>query len=138
VKFLHSVAALLSLVVMPLAAHAADCSHPSGGPGMSSAQASFQCAEQVRIQDDQQLDGLYNKLLVTLRDDPRLHTHPREDLTAAHRAWLAYRNAECQFRISLASGAPQWAQVNHSQCLSNLTEARIKTLADYLQQAQGE
>jgi uncharacterized protein YecT (DUF1311 family) len=136
VKRSHYAAALLCL--LPLAASAADCDHPPGGVGLASAQANFECAEKTRVATDQKLNDMVQKLLSTLRDDTKRGIKPHTDFIAAQQGWLAYRNAECDFRISLSSGAPQWAKVNHSQCLADLTAARVKNLEDYLQQAQSE
>ena len=135
-KLSHCAAALFFL--LPIAASAADCDHPPGGIGLGSAQANLQCAEKTRAATDQKLNDIYQKLLATLRDDPKRGINPHSDLIAAQRAWIAYRDAECGFRNSLSSGAPQWAAVNRSECLTDLTAARAKNLAEYLQQAQAE
>jgi uncharacterized protein YecT (DUF1311 family) len=140
VKRSHYAAALLCLfpALFSLAASAADCDHPPGGAGFASAQANFECAEKVRVANDQKLNDMVQKLLGTLRDDNRRGIRPHTDFIAAQQAWIGHRNAECQFRVSLSSGAPQWAKVNHSQCLADLTAARVKNLEEYLQQAQSE
>ncbi|RFU48275.1 lysozyme inhibitor LprI family protein [Paraburkholderia sp. DHOC27] len=136
----HYAAALLSVSfgLLSSAASAADCDHLTGGVGFASAQTSFDCAEKTRVANEQQLDDMVQKLLATLRDDNRRGIKPHTDFIAGQQAWVAYRNAECQFRNSLGSGAPQWAKVNTSQCLANMTAARVKNLQDYLLQSKSE
>ncbi|WP_157636712.1 lysozyme inhibitor LprI family protein, partial [Burkholderia ubonensis] len=52
--------------------------------------------------------------------------------------WVAFRDAECDFRTSVSGGAHQWLIVNRAQCLAELTEQRTKVLDDYLKRAQDE
>lgn len=136
-KLSHYAVAVLFLLpcLVPLTAAAADCNHPSA---FASAQENFECAEKVRVATDQQLNDMVAKLLGTLRDDTRRNIKPHTDFLAAQQAWVSWRDAECNFRLSLSSGAPQWAKVNRSQCLTDLTAARVKKLVEYLQQAKSE
>ncbi|MBS0276429.1 MAG: DUF1311 domain-containing protein [Proteobacteria bacterium] len=48
-------------------------------------------------------------------------------LRKSERAWIAFRNAECDFRTSGSKGGSIWPLV-HAQCLTELTRARIKQL----------
>lgn len=130
--------AAVLLCLLSSTAFAADCDHPPGGAGFASAQANFECAEKVRIANEQNLNDMVQKLLATLRDDNRRGIRPHTDFIAGEQAWLAYRNAECQFRNSLSSGAPQWGKVNNSLCLGDLTAVRVKSLQDYLLQSKSE
>jgi uncharacterized protein YecT (DUF1311 family) len=138
VKRSYYPAALLCSLLFSSAAMAADCDHPPGGAGFASAQANFECAEKIRVANEQNLNDMVQKLLATLRDDNRRGIRPHTDFIAAQQAWVNYRNSECQFRNSLSSGAPQWAKVNNSQCLADLTAARVKSLQDYLLQSKSE
>ncbi|WP_198386997.1 lysozyme inhibitor LprI family protein [Burkholderia ubonensis] len=63
---------------------------------------------------------------------------PRTQIVSAQRTWVAFRDAECDFRTSVSGGAHQWLIVNHAQCLAELTEQRTKVLDDYLKRAQDE
>ncbi|WP_232453945.1 lysozyme inhibitor LprI family protein, partial [Burkholderia ubonensis] len=80
----------------------------------------------------------YKKLLGALKDDPDSGLIPRTQIVSAQRTWVAFRDAECDFRTSASGGAHQWLIVNHAQCLAELTEQRTKVLEDYLKRAQDE
>lgn len=129
---------LLVFSGVSLNAFALDCSNPPGGIGPDAAQANFQCAEKDRTAADKSLNDTYKKLLANLKDDPEQQRFSRTQVVAAQRAWVAFRDAECEFQASLSGSAPQWLPVNRSQCLTQLTTARTKVLQGYLEQAQSQ
>jgi uncharacterized protein YecT (DUF1311 family) len=133
---------LLCLMVASIAcstdAFAVDCNNPPGGTDLASAQTNYQCAEKDRVAADAKLNQVYKKLTGLLKDDPEQETTPKSQVVAAQRAWVAFRDAECDFRTSLNGGARQWLIVNHSQCLTELTTERTKVLQGYLDQAQDQ
>lgn len=118
------------------AVYAVDCNTPPGGTDLVSAQANYRCAENDRIAADANLNRVYKRLIGMLKDSPEPETMPKTQLVAAQRAWLAFRDAECDFRTSLNGGARQWLLVNQSQCMTELTVQRTKMLQGYLDQAQ--
>ena len=133
---------ILGLAVAPMAFSAAvfavDCNNPPGGTDLTSAQANYQCAEKDRIAADAKLNRVYKRLTGFLKDNAEQETMPKTQIVAAQRAWLEFRDAECDFRTSLNGGAHQWLIVNHSQCLTELTVQRTKVLQGYLEQAQDQ
>ncbi|EML1599159.1 DUF1311 domain-containing protein [Burkholderia cenocepacia] len=117
---------------------ALDCNNPPGGIDPDSAQINYQCAEKDRRAADLKLNSTYKKLLSVLKDDPDSGVIPKTQIVSAQRAWVTFRDAECDLKTSLNGGARQWLIVNHSQCLTELTEQRTKALQDYLKQAQDQ
>jgi len=121
-----------------VSAFAVDCNNPPGGIDAESAQINYRCAEKDRQSADLKLNQTYRKLVSVLKDDPDSGLIPKTQIVSAQRAWVAFRDAECDLRTSVNGGARQWLIVNHSQCLTELTEQRTKTLQDYLKQVQGQ
>jgi uncharacterized protein YecT (DUF1311 family) len=117
---------------------AVDCNNPTGGIDLEAAQANYECSEKARISADAKLNQVYRELMGSLRDSPEQETMPKKQIVAAQRAWVAFRDAECDFRTSLNGGAHQWLIVNHSQCLAELTVERTKVLQGYVEQAQDQ
>jgi uncharacterized protein YecT (DUF1311 family) len=115
-------------------AFALDCHHPPGGIDLASAQANLQCAEKARVAADQELNDTYQKLL-SVKDNAETENFSRTQIVAAQRAWVVFRDAECELRTSLNGGAHQWQVVNRSQCIGELTAERTKKLQSYLEQA---
>ncbi len=105
-------------------------SDPCGG---SSGQELTECARKKLEIADKKLNATYNALLIKLKD---VH-HPEADnfdagLIAAQRAWIKYRDENCQFHGSFTGGAPIWQAYYHIQCLVDMTDAREKELQKYL------
>ncbi|MCA8023116.1 lysozyme inhibitor LprI family protein [Burkholderia metallica] len=137
IKILLKFGAALWLV-FSMNAFAVDCNNPPGGIDAESAQINYQCAEKDRHSADLKLNQAYKKLVSVLKDDPDSGLIPKTQIVYAQRAWVAFRDAECDLRTSVSGGARQWLIVNHSQCLTELTEQRTKTLQDYLKQVQDQ
>lgn len=129
---------VLALSCVSLNAFALDCNNPPGGTDLASAQGNFQCAEKARVAADKVLNDTYKKLLGSLKDDSEKENFSRTQIVSAQRAWVAFRDAECEFRTSLSGGAHQWLVVNRSQCIAELTADRTKALQSYLEQAQSQ
>ncbi len=113
------------------ATFAAECGAANAGVGLDSAQASLRCIERVEGVNDKKLNSSYRLLLSTLKDDPDQGAFARSHLVAAQRAWIAFRDSECELKGDLAGGAPQWRAVNQAQCVSDLTADRANELARY-------
>ncbi len=60
-----------------------------------------------------------------------------ETLRRAQRAWIAYRDAECEYRSYDALGGTMQPMIG-SQCRADLTRARIKTLRSVLDRTEGD
>ncbi len=127
---------LLSLLGYSLNAFSFDCNNLPGGIGPDAAQASLQCAEQERVVADRALNDRYGALLSQLKNHPQAQSTLQSRFVSAQRAWIAFRDAECDFRTNLSGGAPQWREVNRTQCLTELTTARVKVLEGDLEDAQ--
>jgi uncharacterized protein YecT (DUF1311 family) len=56
---------------------------------------------------------------------------------AAQRAWIAFRDSECDFAASGAAGGSIYAMI-FSQCLERLTRARIGAFDAYLACREGD
>lgn len=119
---------MLGLVPLMLsfAAHAA----PSCDQAASQA-AMAQCAAQAYKQADASLNKAYRAATARLQDD----AGRRDSLVRAQRAWLAFRDAECQFVAG--NGGSADAMVG-SMCLESLTRARTDALNQYLSCPEGD
>jgi uncharacterized protein YecT (DUF1311 family) len=115
---------------------AIDCNNLPAGIGPDAAQASLQCAEHDRAVADRALNDTYRKLRAQLNNNRGAQALVPDSLLAAQRAWVAFRDTECDFRASLSGAAPQWLGVNRTECLTALTTARVRMLKDYLEDAQ--
>lgn len=135
---LRSFCFTVASMTFSMGAFAFDCNNPPGGTDLASAQANYQCSEKDRITEDAKLNQVYKKLVGMLKDDPDKETMPKSQIVAAQRAWVAFRDAECDFRTSLNGGVHQWLMVNHSQCLAEVTSQRTKVLQGYLEQAHDQ
>lgn len=80
---------------------------------------------------DKRLNQLYAGITATLKNPGKDHT-PDDDetvkrLIAAERAWVAFRDAQCQYMSTVALNAPLEGYEYHS-CRYELTKERIKAL----------
>ncbi|MBU9216275.1 lysozyme inhibitor LprI family protein [Burkholderia gladioli] len=117
-------------------AYAVDCDNPPGGLGLASAQANYVCAEKMRQSSDAKLNQVYKKLLGAVKNDPDAGVDVKTELVSAQKAWIAFRDAECELSANISGAAQQWTIVNHSQCLAELTDERTKTIQNYLDQVK--
>jgi len=58
------------------------------------------CAAAASEKSDDELNALYQKIKLRLRDE----VDSRSTLVAAQRAWVRFRDAECKFATSAVSG----------------------------------
>jgi uncharacterized protein YecT (DUF1311 family) len=96
----------------------------------------LQCIETTESANDKQLNAAYKRLLGALKDNSDQGVFARTHLVAAQRAWIAFRDSECELKADLAGGAPQWRAVNQAQCVSDLTAERARELAHYIDAAK--
>jgi|tagenome__1003787_1003787.scaffolds.fasta_scaffold19931177_2 uncharacterized protein YecT (DUF1311 family) len=114
-----------------------DCSNPPGGVGLDSAEANLKCAEIDWKNSDAKLNQIYKKLSAKVKDVPDEEDFSKTQLVAAQRAWVAFRDAECELQASLDGGAPRWIIVNQTNCLADFTKERTLVFSKYLNQASG-
>ncbi|OWJ58115.1 lysozyme inhibitor LprI family protein [Paraburkholderia caledonica] len=116
-------------------AFAGACGSVSGGIGLENANQSLSCASAMLKRNDALMNSTYRKLVRVLKDEPGDERYAKSQVIAAQRAWVAFRDSECDFRVSLAGGARQWSEVNRTECMSELTMDRTDALSKYFQQA---
>lgn len=103
---LRAVFGSLFLIIWPSIA-AADC---------DGTQAEMnRCADQQYRKQDQRLNAVYKKLDKT------------PELVRAQRAWIAFRDAECEWAVAEYEGG-SIVPMAYSYCLAGMTEERVKTL----------
>ncbi|MBX6317064.1 lysozyme inhibitor LprI family protein [Pigmentiphaga sp.] len=117
----------LSMALAAPAGAQSDCSNQASQAGMNA------CAEQALKQSDAELNKTYRAILARLKDDKPL----AQRLVSAQRAWIAYRDAECQFSSSLAEGGSSYSMVR-AMCLAQQTRARTEALQAYLNCQEGD
>jgi len=83
------------------------------------------CAAQELGRADARLNVVYQKLMKTLDAGRRVK------LRAAQRAWLAYRDAQCDFEASASEGGTM-QPLELSSCKSDVTKERIAQLQQEL------
>jgi uncharacterized protein YecT (DUF1311 family) len=116
-------ATLLSLVgVYALgcsAAHAADCKSQD-----LNMMEMTQCADQRLKSTDAELNTVYAALM------KKIEAPDQKRLRDAERAWIAFRDSECLFRIGGEDqGGTLWPMLE-LQCKADMTEARVKDLRE--------
>ena len=81
---------------------------------------------------DAELNVLYRQITARLKDDKAT----TKLLVAAQRAWVAFRDAECDFSASGVSGGSAHGMIL-AICLDRLTGKRIDDLKNYLNCQEG-
>lgn len=112
---------LLSLLVLSsFSAFAKDCTSEM------STNATYQCeAENLKEQDDR-LNDLYKKLM---QKEDKVG---QAKLKKAQRAWIAYRDAECEYSADEMRGGT-YEKVIMMGCLVSETTKRADELKDYVE-----
>lgn len=118
---------LIPLMFTPLAYAAVDCANASDQATMN------QCAGQEFKAADKDLNAVYQQITGRLKDNP----DAKKLLVSAQRAWVGFRDAECQFSSSGVTGGSVYPWV-YSSCLSGLTKVRVETLKQYLKCEEGD
>ncbi|MES2569949.1 MAG: lysozyme inhibitor LprI family protein [Verrucomicrobiota bacterium] len=78
---------------------------------------------------DARLNSVYKKLIATLDSESQVK------LKAAQRAWIAFRDAEAEFKADLAARGGSMAPMIHSATAADLTEKRLRQLEAALQES---
>ncbi|MCX2545253.1 lysozyme inhibitor LprI family protein [Pseudomonas sp. COW5] len=109
-------------------AHAAvDCANASDQATMN------QCAGQEYKAADKELNAVYQQITARLKDN----AEGKKLLISAQRAWIGFRDAECNFSASGVAGGSVYPLI-YSNCLTSVTKVRIEALKQYLKCEEGD
>jgi uncharacterized protein YecT (DUF1311 family) len=92
-----------------------------------------ECAAKAYEQSDHKLNEAYRKITSRLADLPEVKT----SLTKAQRAWISFRDAQCEFTNAQAGGGTLYATLIN-QCLTDMTNQRVEALETFLQCEEGD
>ena len=109
------------------AARAESCGAESTQAGMN------ECAGQEFKAADAALNAVYRRIVARLAGQ----TEARQLLTKAQRAWVGFRDAECQFSASGVQGGSIQPMIA-SECQTDLTKTRTEALRRYLDCKEGD
>lgn len=87
------------------------------------------CALDEAARQDATLNAVYKKLMTALEE-----TGQKAALKTAERAWIAYRDAECDFEYGGKDGGTD-GRLRADECLTRLTHDRILQLQENLKWA---
>jgi uncharacterized protein YecT (DUF1311 family) len=91
------------------------------------------CADAADKKADAALNAAYKEIIRRLKGDAAA----TKLLIAAQKAWIAYRDAECDFSSSAIAGGSIYPMV-YSLCLEAATEERTKELGVFLKCGDGD
>lgn len=92
-----------------------------------------QCAAQAKKAADDELNSLYKQITARLKDNPEA----KQLLVKAQRAWIGFRDAECNFSASGVEGGSVYPLI-YGNCITALTKARVETFKTYLKCKEGD
>ncbi|MGN8278541.1 lysozyme inhibitor LprI family protein [Pseudomonas sp. SMV71] len=120
---------LLALAPLLLAtvAEADDCANAITQGEMN------QCAAQQYKAADKELNDLYKQITARLKDDPKA----KQLLVKAQRAWIGFRDAECEFSASGVEGGSVYPLI-YTDCMTAQTKARVEAFKTYLECKEGD
>ncbi len=95
-----------------------------------------ECLAKPYRRADDQLNGLYQKLIERLKKAGPDWADTQTALVAAQRAWIAFRDAECALVGSKTDGSMNTAVT--TSCLDGITSSRIKDFKGYLKCKEGD
>lgn len=102
--------------------------------GNASDQATMnQCADKAYRASDARLNDLYRQIRARLKDDK----DTTRILVSAQKAWIAYRDAECNFASSGVAQGSMYPMIL-AGCLDDLTQNRVASLKIYLNCEEGD
>ncbi|GAJ92435.1 hypothetical protein RRH01S_03_05100 [Rhizobium rhizogenes NBRC 13257] len=91
------------------------------------------CAGKAYAKSDAELNVLYKQIEARLKDD----ADTKKLLVSTQKAWVGYRDAECNFSSSKVTGGTVYPFIS-SSCLNNMTRSRIEDLKGYLKCGDGD
>ena len=115
----------LSGISMP--ALADECADPQDQATMNA------CAGKEFEAADKALNAAYHEVVRRIGDDHET----KASLTAAQRAWIAFRDGECTFQTKSVEGGSIYPLIV-ADCKTALTEARTEQLKTYLDCEEGD
>ncbi|HCS45087.1 MAG TPA: urease-associated protein, partial [Pseudomonas sp.] len=83
---------------------------------------------------DKELNALYQQMTARLKSSS---PDSRKLLVSAQRSWIAFRDAECKFSASAVEGGSVYPLI-YSNCITDLTKARVETFKNYLKCQEGD
>jgi uncharacterized protein YecT (DUF1311 family) len=119
--------ALTPLLLLTSVVHAADCDNATDQATMN------QCAAQQNKAADKELNALYQQITHRLKSNP----DSKNLLVGAQRSWVAFRDAECKFSSAGVEGGSAYPLI-YSNCVTELTKARVQTFKNYLKCQEGD
>ncbi|PCF96543.1 lysozyme inhibitor LprI family protein [Vreelandella nigrificans] len=90
-----------------------------------------QCTAQVYQEADGELNEAYQELI------SKLSQSSSDQLRAAQRAWIAFRDAECAYESSAVEGGSAQPMVRNG-CLTALTKQRTERLREHASCEEGD
>lgn len=122
----HCFLPLLACLLTPLA-YADDCDNATTQTDMNA------CAGRQYQAADKELNAVYQQITQRLKGD----ADTKKLLVGAQRAWVAFRDAECEFAASGVSGGSVYPLIQLN-CLTAQTASRTKALDEYLKCQEGD
>jgi len=92
-----------------------------------------QCADKAYRVSDARLNDLYRQIRTRLKDDK----DTTRMLVSAQKAWIAYRDAECNFASSGVAQGSMYPMIL-AGCLDGLTQNRVASFKAYLDCEEGD
>ncbi|MBT2342164.1 MULTISPECIES: lysozyme inhibitor LprI family protein [Pseudomonas] len=92
-----------------------------------------QCAAKENKAADKELNDLYKQITARLKDDPKA----KQSLVKAQRAWIGFRDAECNFSASGVEGGSVYPLI-YNDCITAQTKARVEAFKAYLKCKEGD
>ncbi|MGH6809784.1 MAG: lysozyme inhibitor LprI family protein [Ensifer adhaerens] len=120
-------AAFVGLTGLAPAAWADDCADASDQATMN------ECADKAFKASDTELNALYKQIEARLKDDQ----DKTKLLVSAQKAWIAFRDAECNFSAAGVAGGSVYPMIV-LQCRDGLTQNRVKDFKNYLSCEEGD
>ena len=115
-------AVLAVALALPLSAQAAgDCSD------RDSVIEEIECLDLVLSAEDAELNRVWKRVMADFPSGGEREMH-RGEIRAAQRAWIAFRDADCEARSK--TGIPKYWALNRLSCLVEETRKRTRTLTE--------
>ena len=92
-----------------------------------------QCAAKENKAADNELNRLYKQITARLKDNPEA----KKMLVKAQRAWIGFRDAECEFSASGVEGGSVYPLI-YDNCITAQTKARVEAFKTYLKCKEGD
>jgi uncharacterized protein YecT (DUF1311 family) len=92
-----------------------------------------QCVHDAYTKSDAELNKLFQQIKSRLEDNADI----AKLLVPAQRAWIAYRDAECDFSSSAVEGGSIYPVIA-TTCRDKLTQRRIEDFKSYLSCDEGD